>query len=221
MANFKTSGPIRLSGEGNTGDSPAYFIETNCGITIPRPLSVSGIFNAASGCDIELSGSANYSAPFAVTDFYGMGSTSSDCCIFKEAGDCILDESGGEVDLEDCLLSYTAVTTTTTTAAPTTTTTTTAAPTTTTTTTATPTTTTTTTAAPTTTTTTTAAPTTTTTTTAAPTTTTTTTAAPTTTGSSYYNDYYHGCSYHKFSKKWPKRISRRLSNFRRSNNTSH
>jgi hypothetical protein len=153
--NFKISGPIRLSGDGNTGDSPANFIETYCGVSIPRPLTVSGVFQAAENCEIELSGSANYSSPHAMSEFYGMG---LGCCILTEDVGCVLMETNGNIDLETCP-GEVAVTTTTTTAAPTTAAPTTAAPTT---------------AAPTTAAPTTAAPT-----TAAPTTAAPTTAAPT------------------------------------------
>ena len=79
MINFKTSGPISLSGNGNTGDSPAYFIEHACNTGIDRSLTISGVFQAASGCGVQLSGSANYRL-VCYERFYGMSFTSTTLC---------------------------------------------------------------------------------------------------------------------------------------------
>jgi len=91
---FITSGPIYLSGQ---GDNSVYSFITGAGGTVST-LSLSGLYSAASGAGITLSGSASYSTPYLASDFYGMAS----CCVLAEDGTCIEGEAGGTVELEAC-----------------------------------------------------------------------------------------------------------------------
>ena len=91
---FITSGPIYLSGQ---GDNSVYSFITGAGGTVST-LSLSGLYSAASGAGITLSGSASYSIPYLASDFYGMATSS--CCLLWEDDTCVALEGGGNLDLE-------------------------------------------------------------------------------------------------------------------------
>lgn len=91
---FITSGPIQFSGE---GESSAFSFITGAGGTVST-LSLSGLFSAASGAGIILSGSASYASPHLASEFYGM--TASSCCLLWEDDTCVALEGGGILDLE-------------------------------------------------------------------------------------------------------------------------
>ena len=104
MATFIGTGPIGFSGD---YAGSVYSFITGCGGTVSTDpeISLTGLFGAASAAGITLSGSSDYDAPHAMSEFYGMvcGGCGSICCLADEDSTCFaLESDGTDLDLECC-----------------------------------------------------------------------------------------------------------------------
>tara|TARA_R110000744_G_scaffold16214_4_gene44782 strand:- start:1089 stop:3053 length:1965 start_codon:yes stop_codon:yes gene_type:complete len=101
-AYFPYSGPISFSGL-NSGSVYSFITGAGGTVSTAGGISLSSLFSSANSAGIDLSGSASYSAPHAMSEFYGMSEgAAGSCCIQLEDGSCIFLEDGTDLDLEVC-----------------------------------------------------------------------------------------------------------------------
>lgn len=99
---FPASGPISFSGL-NSGSAYSYITTAGGSVTTAGGISLSHLFSSANSAGITLSGSASYSAPHRMSEFYGMcQGAGASCCIELEDGSCLFLEDGTDLDLEVC-----------------------------------------------------------------------------------------------------------------------